>query len=462
MKKYIITILCLLAFKIYGQDFTKIDLLIDKSVNVDEPGVSVVLINENGTFYKKAKGKANLEYQVDISTSTLFGIGSVTKQFTGYAVLMLEQQGKLSLNDYTNKYLPDLPEYASKITIVHLLKHMSGLREQENLFAITGISTADIIENYNVLELLKRQIDLNFEPGDELEYSNTGYIILASIIEKVTGVSYREWMEQNIFNPLGMNNTFVHDDVQEVIFNKAYPYFLISENKYGKGIYNLGLTGSTGIFTNAIDIEKWVVNYINPKVGSQKIVNRMLNDTDTLNNGELIDYSYGIAVTDYRGSHVCFHGGSEAGYRSFLLIFPAFNTGIVVLSNNYNINVRQLSFDIVDILFENKLGQAVEKEVENFNKEKETKKEIVIETSKYLGEYYSGELETIYEVRRKDESLCISHVRNGDISITPLSENVFNGAYPIGKIKFDLGPNGVVQGFYLTNGRARNLYFKKM
>jgi CubicO group peptidase (beta-lactamase class C family) len=398
-------------------NYVKIDSLLHEYSNSTSPGFAIVITKNGKIIYKNKIGLANIEHQISISDSSRFGIGSVSKQFTGYAILLLEQENKLSLNDDIHRYIPELPDFGYKITIRHLLKHISGLREQENLFAIQGISTADIIEQSHVIQLIENQNELNFKPGNELEYCNTGYALLATIIERITGENFRNWMKNNIFLPLEMNNTLVYDDVQEIIPNLAYPYIRYQKGQYHRGLYNLGHYGSTGLFTDINDISKWLVNFQNIKIGSKSMHDKILTETDTLNNGELIDYSYGIAVSEYKGLKVNFHGGSEAGYKAFLSLFPDHNIGIVILSNYFNLDARTLSFNIAEILLEDYLIEEnkLKEKVHQVEKEITNNKSLKLDTTNYLGSYYSDELKTTYFInisRQKHIRRYLPNIRN--------------------------------------------------
>jgi len=333
----------------------KVGELIAKYNKTTLPGVAIVIVKDGRIILKSDYGMANLEQVSPITSSTVFLIGSVSKQFTGYSILLLEEQGKLKLNDDIRKYLPELPVFMGKITIRQLLNHTSGLREAESLFALCGISTADTYSNENAMELVKHQKELNFNPGDEIVYCNTGFILAAEIVQRVTGKSFRDWTNENVFKPLGMMNTQFNDDNTRVIKDFASSYWEPDSTQIARGIYSSSIVGSTGFVTTTEDIAKWIIHLGEPQVNDQGAINRLLADTSNTNKGELIDYSYGIAVTKYKGLKVNFHSGSDAGYRAFDAYFPDQKLGVAVLSNSYSISAEKLGFQIAEIYLGDKI-----------------------------------------------------------------------------------------------------------
>ncbi len=204
----------------------------------------------------------------------------------------------MSLDDFIGKYLTDLPEYKNKIKIKHLLHHTSGLREIEKLQQIAGITSADQIESTYLYNLIKNQNDLNFEPGEELEYSNTNYFLLAKIVESISGQTFSEWTKENIFSPLNMTNTQFYNDCSEIVKNRAYAYGKWNDELY-KGILSYSYVGPTSVLTNGEDIAKWLSNFSEIKVGNKKVNLKMLSATDTLNSGEHVGFGHGFEVTEY-------------------------------------------------------------------------------------------------------------------------------------------------------------------
>lgn len=185
----------------------KVDKLFTEWNKPDSPGAALAVIKDGSVIYKNGYGSANLEYNIPITPSTIFHVASVSKQFTAFAVVMLADQGKLSLDDDIRKHLPEIPDFGKTVTIQHLVHHISGMRDQWELLAMAGWRLDDVITKEHILTMVRHQRELNFNPGDEHMYCNTGYTLLAEIVERVTGQSFSEWTKANLFKPLGMVNT---------------------------------------------------------------------------------------------------------------------------------------------------------------------------------------------------------------------------------------------------------------
>ena len=471
---FFICLIIAVQFNVFAQTennsiSAKIDSLFSEFNSFDSPGAAVVITRNDKIIFQKEYGSANLEYGVPINSNTVFHIGSVSKQFTAFAILLLEEKNKISLNDDIRKYLPELPDFGDTIHIRHLLHHTSGLREIETLLQICGISTADQIDGRQIMSLLLMQRKLNFKPGDEIEYCNTGYFLLARIVERVTGEPFPQWTKENIFVPLGMNDSRFYNDCTEIVKNRAYPYWIPGEdNKLVKGILSYSYAGPTSVFTTSTDIAKWLINFSNKKIGGEKIINKMLNETDTLNNGEVLDYGYGVGVTTHNGSKVILHSGQDAGYRAADLYYPDSKIGIAILSNFYSINPMSYGFKISDLFLENKTKANIEESIqnagqENDNKEPEHYSPASGELKDYEGKYFCDELETQYTLIIDKDKLTAKHWRNEDTKLTAVSPGCFEGNQSwFQTIDFIRDNYNNILGFNLTSGRARNLFFRKM
>ncbi|HWY33336.1 MAG TPA: serine hydrolase domain-containing protein, partial [Nitrosopumilaceae archaeon] len=289
----------------------KVDELLAKYNNSDAPGIAVAVVKDGSVVYKKGYGIANLEYRIPITPVSVFHIASVSKQFTVFAILLLEKEGKLSLDDDIRKYIPELPDYGYKITLRNLANHTSGIREIYDLCNLIGANDNDLITNLQAFKLIINQRSLNFIPGTEYEYCNSGYILLAKIVERVSGKSFAEFTSERIFKPLKMNNSFFLDDPEKIIKNKVYSYHE-AESSFKKSLLNFSLVGSTGLNTTVEDLSLWTMNFRSPIIGDSSIFNQM-KEKSKLNNGEIISYALGQEVREYKGLDVIFHGGGDAG-----------------------------------------------------------------------------------------------------------------------------------------------------
>lgn len=313
------------------------------------PGCALAVIKDGSIIYKRGYGIADLDHDIAISSTSVFHVASISKQFTAMAIHLLEQQGKLSIDDEVRKYIPELPDFGEKITIRHLLHHTSGLRDQWNLLIMAGWRLSeDVIKDDDVLELISRQKALNFKPGDQHLYSNTGYTLMAIIVKRVSGQSLREFTDAKIFKPLGMNNTFFRDDHLVIVKNQAYGYSPAANNTFKLSVPNFDTVGASSLLTTVEDLAKWDQNFYDFRVGGKEIIEEMQRPT-ALNDGEKLPYAHGLVAVDYKGLKLVEHSGSDAGYRAHLMRFPDQKFSVACICNAANTIPGQLSRQVADI-----------------------------------------------------------------------------------------------------------------
>lgn len=310
----------------------KVDEIFKDFAKAGSPGCAVGVYHNGGIAYRRSYGMANLDHDVPLTTGSVFHVASVSKQFTAAAILLLAQDGKLSVEDDIRKYVPELPDFGSRVTLRHLANHTSGIRDQWALLGLAGWRySRDLITNDDVLALLSRQKDLNFRPGERHLYSNSGYTLLAMVVSRVSGKSFREFTEERIFTPLGMTNTHFRDTFTEIVKNQAYGY-APEHDTFRLSVTNFDTAGATSLLTTVEDLARWDANFEKPIVGGERLIAGLL-DRGVLNNGERIDYAFGVAHGTYRGLSTIGHGGADAGYRSAILRFPEQRFGVSVLCN---------------------------------------------------------------------------------------------------------------------------------
>jgi len=317
----------------------KVDELFSAVNTGDSPGAAVAVIKNGNIIYKRGYGMANLEGGVQVAPSTMFHVGSMSKQFTAMAIQMLVQEGRLSLDDDVRKFLPEIHDFGKTITIRQLLNHTSGLREQLQLLFMAGWRLEDVLTEDDLLRLIWRQRELNFETGTEFLYSNTNYTLLALIVQRVSGKSLAQYAEEKVFRPLGMKNTSFRDDYRTVTKNLALSYVPTSQgvrHMFISGSY----VGSSGLMTTVEDLVLWDQNFYSHQVGGREVVERMLS-RGRLDNGQEIGYASGLNVGQYRGLKTVEHSGEDAGYTADSLQFPEQRFSVIVLSNSG-------AFDAVD------------------------------------------------------------------------------------------------------------------
>jgi CubicO group peptidase (beta-lactamase class C family) len=326
----------------------KIDGLFSKWNNPNTPGCVIGIVRNDSLIYAKGYGLANLEYTIPNTPETIFHMASVSKQFTGYAIVLLAKQGKLSLDDDVRKHLTWFPDLKEKITIRQLLNHTSGIRDQWQLLAISGTRLDDVITQAHIVKLLGQQRKLNFKPGEQSSYSNSGYTMLAEVVKEVSGQTLRQFADSAIFKPLGMNNTHFHDNYTEVVKNRSYSYGRSGSNGFTNSVLSYSNAGATSLFTSVNDMARWIANFYLPKVGTLSDI-AQLTQKGKLNTGRELSYASGIVVDQYKGWKQYLHGGGDAGYRTYVTVFPDRRMGFMVFSNLSDFNPYAKVYELADV-----------------------------------------------------------------------------------------------------------------
>jgi CubicO group peptidase (beta-lactamase class C family) len=310
----------------------QIDSLFKKWDDPGKPGCVFGVIRHDSILYAKGYGLANLESSTPNSPGSIYYMCSVSKQFAGYAIVLLARQGKLKLDDDIHLYIPWMADFGQQITIRHLLNHTSGIRDDLNMITIAGMPNGGFITQDYALRLLKRQQTLNFTPGEKFSYSNSNYVLLAEIVRVVSGQSFRSFTEEQIFKPLGMANTRFIDDNDELIKDRAASYKAATGGTFKNILHNVYTLGDGGLFTNVEDMAQWVMNFYTPRAGDAKDI-AQLAEQGKLKNGKVINYALGISVDVHRGWKRYLHNGGLAGYRTVMVVYPELEMGFVVFGN---------------------------------------------------------------------------------------------------------------------------------
>jgi len=326
----------------------------------DRPGsVGCALgIAQNGEFlYKNGYGYANLDWDVPITPTTVFYVGSVSKQFTAAAVVLLSQEGKLSLDEDIREYLPEMPEHDPPVTIRHVIHQTSGIPDMYSVMDQHGLSTWNRFSREEALELLSRQ-ELDFPPGERYQYSNGGYFALSMIVERVSGKTLREYTREKIFEPLGMNDTHFHDNPVHIVKRRAMSYEEMEEGKRGKEgkempYYqsyqgNFALPGAGGLYTTAEDLLKWDRNFLDNQLGDSGLL-EVMHTKGVLNSGEVLDYAFAIREDEHRGLRTLGHTGSFMGFKAYYVRFPEQQFSTWVLCNMGTIVPQRLGLAVAEL-----------------------------------------------------------------------------------------------------------------
>ena len=441
----------------------QVDELFKQWQSTDSPGAAVLVIQDGRTVHSRGYGMANLEHGVPNRPDTVFDIASVSKQFAGMAIALLEKDGRLSLDDDVRKHISEMPDFGSRITLRHLVHHTSGIRDWPGTLAIGGWNFEDVVSFPQILRMAFHQRELNFTPGEAYVYSNTGYNLLAEVVTRVSGKPFRQFCDERIFTPLGMTRTHFHDDHTEVVVNRAESYRPGAAGRFRHAVSNLTALGSSSLFTTIEDLAKWIENLhaASPVVGGRAVVDRV-HERGRLNSGTAIAYAFGQGIGEYRGLRMVSHTGSWAGYRSVLQRFPDQRFAVAILANTATMNPNLLAGQIVDLYLADRFTAAATAPAPPAA-QPGTKpwQPTAADLKAFVGEYRSEELQTSYMLEVRDGRLVARHFRTGDVVFRPTQEDRFD-APPFGQIRFVRGASGGIEAFTATTDRVRNLRFERV
>jgi CubicO group peptidase (beta-lactamase class C family) len=357
----------------------KVDKLFAVWDKTTTPGAALAVIKDGKIIYERGYGMAKLEDGIVNAPDKVFDIGSVSKQFTATCVAMLIREGKIGLDDDIRKYIPEMPAYEKPVTVNHLLHHTSGLRDYNALLELAGFrADADSPTVEESLEVIRRQKKLNYAPGEEYSYTNTGFFLLSQIVERVSGKSLNAFAQERIFKPLGMTKTIFQDDHTQIIKDRATGY-VQGKKGFAISMSNWDETGDGNVYTTVRDLYLWDQAFYTGALG--KSLMDMLHTQGVLNSGKTIDYAFGLVVGEHKGLKVVEHGGAWVGFRAAVVRFPEQKFSVVVLANLETINPSRLAFGVADIYLAGLIKEPAKDE---------TKKEQTITVSKAELEILTG------------------------------------------------------------------------
>jgi CubicO group peptidase (beta-lactamase class C family) len=375
------------------------------------PGCSLAVIKDGQIIYSRGYGMANLDYGVPIRPDTVFHIASISKHFAALAVTLLAHEGKLSLDDEVRKHVPELPDFGEKITIKHLIHHISGIRDQWELLVAAGWRMDDVITMDDILEILSKQRELNFKPGEKYTYCNSGYTLLSFIVQRISGKSMREFCEERLFKPLGMKSTHFHDDHRMIVPNRATSYSPEGYNKFKISVLSYANVGATSLFTTVEDMALWDEEFYQGRVFGKEVIDAM-HTKGVLNSGKEIDYAHGLMISNYRGLKTVSHSGGDAGYRTHLLRFPDQHFSVVVFANLGSISPAELTFKVADLYLADQMQPKEEEE--------QTVELPAEKLEKFVGQYYRASDQMQYRFELRDGKLFLA--TGPGMEMEPLSE----------------------------------------
>jgi CubicO group peptidase (beta-lactamase class C family) len=412
----------------------RVDKVFAKWDSTVSPGCALSVMKEGHIVYKRGYGMADLDHDIPINAETVFHVASISKQFTAAAIILLAQERKISLDDDVRKYITELPDFGTPITIRHLIFHTSGLRDQWELLGLAGWRySLDLITDEDVLELMSHQKELNFKPGEQHVYCNTGYTLLAQIVKRVSGQSLREFTAQRIFMPLDMKSTHFRDDHAEIVKHIAYGYVdAEGGDGYRLSVTNFDTVGATSLLTTVEDLAHWDENFYHPRVGGPAMVEQQLQ-RGKLNNGKELDYAFGLAHGKYRGLPTIDHGGADAGYRADLLRFPEQHFSVACLCNKGEINPSQLTRQVADIYLAETFKEPLPLRPES------SEKSVTVSAQhlkQYVGVYWKEDDNSAVRIITKDDKLLLALSDDNRLEFNALSENRFQIPHDAGVFTF--------------------------
>jgi CubicO group peptidase (beta-lactamase class C family) len=453
------------AYLAADQTTDKVDKLFAAWDKTTTPGATLAVIKDGKIIYERGYGMAKLEDGIANAPDKVFDIGSVSKQFTATCVAMLIREGKVGLEDDIRKYFPEMPAYEKPITVNHLLHHTSGLRDYNTLLELAGFkpeSDSPTVEE--ALEIIRRQKKLNYTPGEEYSYTNTGFFLLGQIVERVSGKSLNAFAQERIFKPLGMTKTLFQDDHTQIIKDRATGY---SQGKKGYTISmsNWDQTGDGNVYTTVRDLYLWDQAFYTNALG--KDLMDMLHTQGVLNSGKKIDYAFGLVVSEYKGLKVVGHSGSWVGFRAAILRFPEQKFSVVVLANLDSINPSRLAAGIADIYLANLIREPAKEESKKtptipVPKAEPVKALNAAALGEYAGTYASEELlDARYTVSVAKDALMVKSRTMPEAPLKAMGPDKFTLPGAGITIVFVRGADGKVTGFTMNVDGAAGIAFSK-
>ncbi len=454
-----------------GVDNPALDALFASWERPGHPGCALA-VSEAGTLtYSRGYGYANLDYNIPITPQTVFDVASITKQFNAAILTTLALDGKLSLDDDVREWLPELPDYEAPITLQQMIYHTSGLRDYLNLFPLAGRDDYTPISHPQILAMMSRQRALIFPPGERYDYSNTAYMLLAQVIERVSGQSFGDIARKRIFEPLGMEGSRLYENREAIIPGRAIGYdrhndsdFTVVHN------YNFDVAGDGQLYSTVEDLLRWD-SYLH---GAEKpAIHPLMLKEGRLNDGEATGYAQGIELGTYRGLRTVGHSGSSWGFRSYLVRFVEPGISIAIACNVNQSSPRTLAARVAEHFLASQLGPQRTDEgdgdVPDVDAASESQTLSPAKLAEYTGSFFSAELDATYRFFLVDGELELRIEQELPIPVIPTATDRLEFQFqpkgwsepnPVAVI-FVRGDNGAVSGFALSSGSERNILFER-
>ncbi|MBX3014036.1 MAG: beta-lactamase family protein [Caldilineaceae bacterium] len=442
----------------------QIDELFQPWANPASPGCALGIVQDGALVYARGYGMANLELGVPITPTSAFYLASMSKQFVGMAMLLLAEAGQLALTDDLRTYVPEVPDYGAQITLAHLLRHTSGLRDYLELGLLAGKQLEDVWRETAFLQSVARQKALNFAPGTQYLYSNTGYVLLSLVVKRVTGQALGTFAQEQIFAPLGMIHTVFKEHHQQLIPQRVSGY---SANPNGGGFrneyHNLQVAGDGGLYSTIHDLARWDANFYANRLGqgSPALID-LLYTTEPLTDGTPQSYALGLGHDTYRGLPIIKHGGGLNGARTQMIRYPTQRCTLICLSNLSSFAPEAMIRQVADRYLADQLGP-VDAPADTTPPPTPPPTSFAIDAARlgsYAGRYESEELEATYWLTVQDGQLSLTYRNQDPIVLEATALDHFQDTSGR-KLLFTRSATGEVMGFTLANWRVWNIPFER-
>ena len=424
------------------------------------PGCALGVIRDGEFVYRRGYGMANLEHGIPLTPQSVLRIGSTSKQFTAAAVALLADAGVIGLDDPVRRYFPDFPEWAEATTVRHLLHHSSGIRDYLQLAFLAGKGgDADHYTDDWVLQLLARQRETNFPPGEQHLYSNSGYLLMAHLVQRASGQSLRDYAAEHIFEPLGMNRSHFHDDHTEIVPGRATGYAPVGDG-FRISMTTLDMVGDGGVFTTIDELLLWDRNFYDNRLGGGPALIERLTTPGSLNNGETLDYAFGLGVENYRGLRMISHAGAFVGYRAEMIRFPEQRFSVAVLCNRADAAPDRLARAVAQHYLADVLDPEPASESGSESGEPTAPALSENELRRYAGDFWEDSEGFAAEARVEDGKLWAVHSPTRRNELRPLGPDLFRmvGVPAEVLVRFERDGDRVTGMRRIVNGKPRGVF----
>ncbi|MBS4057728.1 MAG: beta-lactamase family protein [Bacteroidales bacterium] len=431
----------------------------------ERPGCAIAVVKEEKIVYQKCFGLSDLEHKIPITNSTLFGLASVSKQFTGYGIAKLIKEKRVHPNFEIAKYLRNQNKLWDSIQVRNLIHHTSGIWEWPYLFLASGHTFNDVITHQYIYKIIKSQSKLNFKTGSEFQYGSSNYVLLGQLITNVTDTSYFDWINQNVFKPAGMTETVFQRSSADLINNRVYGY-LYENHRYNRTTDNISPQGTGSVYSNLTDMITWTKYLLSEYARKNPLIIQML-ETDTLNTGKEVPYAYGLMK---RGSSCYWHDGVFQGFRNLIILYPEHNVGLVLLSNSGSNYIMRSAFSVAEMFVKDSVPR---EQINNYKKlfreeseKKEDNTKLVYQQGLYdfNGIYLNTELLITYLIHEQKDSLFAENSIE-KILLKPIEgkPDEFNSSkLLLGEFIFERNESGEVKELLIKQKRGNIIRFIKI